>query len=101
MRLVRPVVVGAEQWANQQHGRAGGTHKTGQYRADGKNGCVQSRAAMQVSPNVNAACHSKQGREQKDKRNIFPQQRMHQAGDGKARAMKNCKGKQKGQRPGS
>ena len=49
------VVVGFKQRADHEHGRAGGAHYRGQERADGEDGSVGFRRAVQVAPHEDAA----------------------------------------------
>jgi hypothetical protein len=60
------VVVGADQRAYQQHGCPRGAHEAGQHRANGQDGRVEPRAAVQVAADVDATRHSEQRRQQND-----------------------------------
>ena len=94
------VVVGADQGANQQHRCPRSPHETGQHGANGQDGRVEPRAAMQVAADVDATRHRKQRGEQNDEGNVFGQQRMHEAGAGHPGAKHHGKRHQKRQPPG-
>jgi hypothetical protein len=99
MRLVHPVVVGADQRPDHQHGSTGGTHETRQHRPDGQNGDIDSRAAVQVAANEDSAGHGIERHQQNDEGNVFGQQRMHQAAARQGGAEHGGKRQKEGQRP--
>ena len=94
------VVVGADQRANEQHGRARGAHEAGQHRTNRQDGRVEPRAAVQVAADEDAARHSEQRGEQDHERDVFGQQRMHQAHARHCGPEGDGKGQQKRQAPG-
>ena len=72
----------------------------GQQRPDGQDGGVEPWAAVQVAANEDAARHSEQRRQQDHERDVFGQQRMHQAHARHCGPEGDGKGQQKRQAPG-
>ena len=77
MHFVHPVVVGADQRTYQQHRGAGGAHDARQQSADGEDGRVGPRVAVQIAADMNAARYREQRDQQQDERNVLSEQCMH------------------------
>ena len=65
------IVIGANEWANHQHGGACGAHEAGQKSTDGQDAGVQTWATMQIAPDKNTTRDSEQGGQQNNERNVF------------------------------
>ena len=67
------VLVGPEQGADEEHGRAGGAHPAGNERTYQQNARVHNRSADQRALQTDAAGHGKQGEQQQDEGHVFQQ----------------------------
>ena len=71
MDAVFALVVGFEQRTYHQHGCARCAHHGSQQRADGEDGGVGFRRAVQVAPNEDAAGNGVEGEQQEDEGDVF------------------------------
>ena len=79
--VVEPVRVGADERADQDHGRAGRADDARDQRAERQDRGVDERRAAQVAGHQNAAGHDVEREQQHDEAQIFGEHRMHEGGE--------------------
>ena len=95
------VVVGPDQGANHEHGSAGGAHEAGQKCTNGKDGGVETWAAMQITANEDSARHGVQSSQEHNEWDVFCEQRVDQILTSQISAKHHGKGYEKCQGPRS
>ena len=99
MHAVFAVGVGAQQGADQQHGRAGGAHPACQDGAHGQQESVHHGRAHQRALETHAAGHGEQREQQDDEGDVVQQNDMQKFVQSHIEAVNEETGHQKGQTP--
>ena len=85
--VVKARGIGAQERADQDHGRAGGADHAGDQGAEGEDRAVDEWRAAQVSRHQDAAGHHVEREQHHDEAQIFRQHHMHEGRDGGGRAV--------------
>ena len=80
VRLDRPLLVGAQNRPDQQHGRARGADQRGEQRATGQKGHVDARFSPEIARDVDAAADDEERQKQRDELNVFDERVDHVLG---------------------
>ncbi len=99
MGAILAVGIGAQQGADEQHGRAGGPHPAGKNGAHGQNAGVHAGTAHERARQAHAARHGKEREQQNDEGNVFAQNGMQHFIQGRAEAVDKGAGHEEGQTP--
>ena len=97
--LVAAIVVGANEWPDEQHGGTRGAHEAGDGRAQRQQPGIEDGAATQCATDVDAARAGEERREQQDEGDVFTHGGMHEPMQGGAETMDEGKRHQERQGP--
>ena len=99
VHVVEPRRIGAQQRADQDHGRAGGADDARDQRAEGEDRGVDERRAAQIAGHQNAAGDHVEREQQHDEAQIFAEHRVHEGGDRRRHAVERRQRRERQRRP--
>ncbi len=99
MDFIVAMRIGAKQGPNEQHGRAGCSHPTGQDGAYRQQGGIHLGSAYEIAGQTDSPGHGKQGEQQQNERDIFQQDGMDDLIERHARPKRDRTGNRKRQAP--